>query len=281
MSSGYSSLDDDVEMEQFFTAKPTFIQRARNRFILEKDSKKVIEEVSEKTSTCGVDLKAKISEFNSQVDNGMVITLQADDSYTGFIRVHMSLSRPISVESGKRPPSIYEALRSGAGAGGAAGGGGGGGATASSLSVSAGLRRRTSFYLPHDAVKQLHVSSATTAREVIEALLRKFMVLDSPRKFAIFQRCESNGQVTLRKMADTEHPLYLRLMSGPDCDAMRFLLKENFSEDVEWDAFSLPELHNFLRILDKEERKHAEVVSRNYARYRDRLRTTLADKLPT
>uniref|UniRef100_S4RZN1 Ras-associating domain-containing protein n=1 Tax=Petromyzon marinus TaxID=7757 RepID=S4RZN1_PETMA len=122
------------------------------------------------------DLKAKISEFNSQVDNGMVITLQADDSYTGFIRVHMSLSRPISVESGKRPPSIYEALRSGAGGGGA------------------GLRRRTSFYLPHDAVKQLHVSSATTAREVIEALLRKFMVLDSPRKFAIFQRCESNGQ---------------------------------------------------------------------------------------
>ncbi|XP_061428779.1 ras association domain-containing protein 1-like isoform X1 [Lethenteron reissneri] len=279
MSSGYSSLDDDVEMEQFFTAKPTFIQRARNRFILEKqDSKKAIEEVSEKPSTCGVDLKAKISEFNSQVDNGMVITLQADDSYTGFIRVHMSLSRPISVESGKRPPSIYDALRSGATA---AAGAAASASSSSSLSVSGGLRRRTSFYLPHDAVKQLHVSSGTTAREVIEALLRKFMVLDSPRKFAVFQRCESNGQVTLRKMADTEHPLYLRLMSGPDCDAMRFLLKENFSEDVEWDAFSLPELHNFLRILDKEERKHAEVVNRNYARYRDRLRTALVDKLPT
>ncbi|CAN0104930.1 unnamed protein product [Lampetra fluviatilis] len=194
MSSGYSSLDDDVEMEQFFTAKPTFIQRARNRFILEKqDSKKAIEEVSEKTSTCGVDLKAKISEFNSQVDNGMVITLQADDSYTGFIRVHMSLSRPISVESGKRPPSIYDALRSGA-TGAAAAGAAASASSSSSLSVSGGLRRRTSFYLPHDAVKQLHVSSGTTAREVIEALLRKFMVLDSPRKFAIFQRCESNGQ---------------------------------------------------------------------------------------
>lgn len=56
------------------------------------------------------------------------------------------------------------------------------------------MKRRTSFYLPKDAVKHLHVLSHTRAREVIEALLRKFMVVDDPRKFALFERAERHGQ---------------------------------------------------------------------------------------
>lgn len=56
------------------------------------------------------------------------------------------------------------------------------------------MKRRTSFYLPKDAVKHLHVLSRTRAREVIEALLRKFMVVDDPRKFALFERTERHGQ---------------------------------------------------------------------------------------
>lgn len=56
------------------------------------------------------------------------------------------------------------------------------------------MRRRTSFYLPKDAIKHLHVLSRTRAREVIEALLRKFMVVDDPRKFALFERTERHGQ---------------------------------------------------------------------------------------
>lgn len=56
------------------------------------------------------------------------------------------------------------------------------------------MKRRTSFYLPKDAIKHLHVLSRTRAREVIEALLRKFMVVDDPRKFALFERTERHGQ---------------------------------------------------------------------------------------
>lgn len=82
--------------------------------------------------------------------------------------------RPVSVPSSKKPSSLQDARR------------GPGRGTA--------VRRRTSFYLPKDAVKHLHVLSRTRAREVIEALLRKFLVVDDPRKFALFERAERHGQ---------------------------------------------------------------------------------------
>jgi Ras association domain-containing protein 1 len=56
--------------------------------------------------------------------------------FRGFIRVHMNLSRPISVVAGTRPPSIYDILKD-----------------------DPTLERTlTSFYLPRDTVKALHVT---------------------------------------------------------------------------------------------------------------------------
>lgn len=54
--------------------------------------------------------------------------------------------------------------------------------------------KRTSFYLPSEAVKQLHISSITTASEVIEGLLKKFQVQDNPRKFALYKQTHRHGQ---------------------------------------------------------------------------------------
>lgn len=106
-----------------------------------------------------------------ETSHGLVSPLQnKDGSYTGFIKVQLKLVRPVSVPSSKKPPSLQDAGRGPA------------------------VRRRTSFYLPKDAVKHLHVLSRTRAREVIEALLRKFLVVDDPRKFALFERAERHGQ---------------------------------------------------------------------------------------
>lgn len=60
------------------------------------------------------------------------------------------------------------------------------------------VKRRTSFYLPKDASKHLHISSRTSAREVIEALLKKFTVVDNPAKFALFESSERHDQGTTR-----------------------------------------------------------------------------------
>lgn len=95
-----------------------------------------------------------------------------DGSYTGFIKVQFKLARPVSVQPPKK------------------------GAHDSGGRKGGGVKRRTSFYLPKDASKHLHISSRTSAREVIEALLKKFTVVDNPAKFALFERSERHDQGT-------------------------------------------------------------------------------------
>lgn len=94
-----------------------------------------------------------------------------DGTYTGFIKVHFQLLRPISL-----PPSRSQSW------------------TDEDDQRDRLARRRTSFYLPKNAAKHLHVSSETRVREVIEALLNKFTVVDNPAKFALFERAEKQRQ---------------------------------------------------------------------------------------
>lgn len=103
-------------------------------------------------------------------DKGSHVLLQGSDgSYTGFIKVHLKLRRPVTVLSvdGKSP-----------------------GQSSSSDSSD----KRISFYLPSETVKQLHISSTTTVREVIQGLLKKFMVQDNPSKFALYRQTRRNSQ---------------------------------------------------------------------------------------
>lgn len=93
-----------------------------------------------------------------------------DGSYTGFIKVQFKLARPVSVTPSKKGGHDIKGKKG------------------------VGVKRRTSFYLPKDASKHLHISSRTSAREVIEALLKKFTVVDNPAKFALFERSERHDQ---------------------------------------------------------------------------------------
>lgn len=52
----------------------------------------------------------------------------------------------------------------------------------------------TPFYLPQGCMNTLHISSINTVREVIEALLKKFLVADNPAKFALYKRCHKEDQ---------------------------------------------------------------------------------------
>ena len=119
----------------------------------------------------------------------------------------------------------------------------------------------------------------------------------------------------LRKLADEEQPLRLRLLAGPSEKVLSFILKENETgevnvstgtgrglaptppEDVatgeravsplrwqpmclQWDAFTLPELHNFLRILQREEEEHVRRLRHRYARCRQKMQEALATRTP-
>ncbi|KAM7006779.1 ras association domain-containing protein 1-like isoform 3-T3 [Tautogolabrus adspersus] len=184
------------------------------------------------------------------------MNMNKDGSYTGFIKVQFKLARPVSVPPPKK------------------GGQDVGGKKAS------GVKRRTSFYLPKDASKHLHISSRTSSREVIEALLKKFTVVDNPGKFALFERSERHDQVYVRKLSDDERPLRLRLVAGPNEKILSFVLKENETGEVNWHAFSMPELKNFIRILQREEEEHVKQIVQRYALARIKMKEALAGSTP-
>ncbi|XP_078399921.1 ras association domain-containing protein 1 isoform X2 [Cetorhinus maximus] len=208
------------------------------------------------------EIESKIREYNSQINSDLLMTLNNDGTYTGFIKVQLKLVRPISVSANMKPQSIYDTKK------------------ATGLTRPQTIKRRTSFYLPKDTVKHLHISSHTKASEVIKALLNKFMVVDNPRKFALFERIEKDNQVYTRKLSDDEHPLYLRLLAGPDEKMLSLVLKENETGEVNWDAFTVPELQNFLRILQREEEEHVRQMFGKYARCRQKMQEELANRSP-
>ncbi|KAE8611881.1 hypothetical protein XENTR_v10012630 [Xenopus tropicalis] len=205
------------------------------------------------------ELEQKIKAYNSQIKSNLFMSLNKDGSFTGFIKVQLKLVRPVSVPASKKPSCLQDRKGSGR---------------------SQPIKRRTSFYLPKDTSKHLHLSSRTPASEVIQALLRKFTVLDNPRKFALFERTEQEGQVSLRKLTDEEEPLKLRLLSGPCDKTLSFVLKENETGEVNWDAFSMPELQNFLRILQREEEEHMRQIVQRYTRCREKMQEALASRTP-
>uniref|UniRef100_A0A3Q0RXK7 Ras association domain family member 1 n=1 Tax=Amphilophus citrinellus TaxID=61819 RepID=A0A3Q0RXK7_AMPCI len=246
-SSGYcSDSDSDSEFEQYFTARTSFFPKLR------KDNQ--IEWSKQELTTA--DTQQKVKEYNAQINSNLFMNMNKDGSYTGFIKVQFKLARPVSVPTPKK------------------GGNDAGGRRAS------GVKRRTSFYLPKDASKHLHISSRTSAREVIEALLKKFTVVDNPGKFALFERSERHDQVYIRKLSDTEHPLRLRLCAGPNEKILSFVLKENETGEVNWHAFSMPELKNFLRILQREEEEHIKQIVQRYALARTRMQEALTGSTP-
>ncbi|XP_066481515.1 ras association domain-containing protein 5 isoform X1 [Tiliqua scincoides] len=215
-----------------------------------------VEEDKPKTPTIQ-ELKQKIDSYNSKVNNCLLMKMNEDGTYTGFIKVHLKLRRPVTVPATIRPQTIHDALKE--------------------VNLANMTEKRTSFYLPLDAIKQLHISSTTTVSEVIQGLLKKFMVMDNPQKFALFKQMQKDGQVLSQKLSLTEYPLYLRLLAGPDTDILSFVLKENETGEVEWDDFSIPELQNFLVILEREEKDKIQQVQKKYDKFKQKLQEALKE----
>nr|XP_027202975.1 probable serine/threonine-protein kinase ndrD [Dermatophagoides pteronyssinus] len=233
------------------------------------------------------DLRAKILKYNERVrsrGSGLGITLIDEQRclFRGFLRVHMNLTRPINVIAGKRPPSIYDIIND-------------------EENNQNQRRTLTSFYMPRDTVKNIHITSDSTSLQVIKAMLKKFKVVDNPQKFALYLRrrfpqeeLNKNGnnndddsitddtknqnemtinkflktaghEHSLKRLHDHERPLILQLEfdSFAYC-SVDIVLQENDNADIAWDAFEIPELRNFLKILEREEYEHLQHVRAHY-----------------
>ncbi|KAK2859138.1 hypothetical protein Q5P01_003758 [Channa striata] len=240
MSSGYSSLEEDSE-EYFFTARTSFFKKPSGKITESKDVEK---DRGLRTEFSKEEIQQKIERYNSQTKDLLKMTLSSSGVYTGFIKVQMDLRRPVTVRGRQSGP---------------------------------GAAVEEAFYLPRGVSNTLHISSNNTVKQVIVALLNKFTVADNPAKYALYKRCRREEQVYVCKLMDTEQPLFLRLLAGPDPDTLSFVLREQQTGEVMWDAFSIPELCNFLRILTKEEEEQKAAVVRRYDTYRQRLQEALRE----
>lgn len=102
-------------------------------------------------------------------------------------------------------------------------------------------------------------------------MLKKFKMVDNHQKFALYRRYTDKDKKTiLSRVPDLEYPLKVAL-DWLDSDEKQFVLQENDTADVNWCAFQLPELQNFLKILDREEREHMQQVKNKYKALNDEL----------
>ncbi|XP_040583406.1 ras association domain-containing protein 1 [Lepeophtheirus salmonis] len=214
------------------------------------------------------ELHSSIELYNSIFPPGQKTILEEDDGINGFIRVTMNLRRPINVIAGMRPPSIYRMDES-----------------------MEKQRTLTTFHLAPNTVKAIHVNSSTSTRDVIRFLLAKFRIADNPHKYALYERysysqdykqCNNKtlGRIKMRHIAEDELPLLLTLRWATNglLDQRSLVLQENDPGEICWEAFSSPELKNFLVILDREEAWYKKSIHEKYDYIREYMEGLLLKK---
>ena len=192
-------------------------------------------------------LEQKIQKYNERIahkGSGLGIYLLEDKiTFRGFLKVQLNLTRPINVIAGQRPPSIYDIMNE---------------------EETTTRRTLTTFYMPRDTIKNIHINSKYTSIDVIKAMLKKFKMVDNHQKFALYRKfSDKNQKVILSRIHDQECPLKIAL-DWLNSDEKQFVLQENDDADVNWNNFQLPELLNFLKILDSEEQQHVQQVKNKY-----------------
>jgi len=222
-------------------------------------------------------LSTLLTAYNSTLPPSQSTVWDSDSNcFKGYIRVDMNLARPINVISGTRPPSIYNIMSE----------------------DSINDRTLTTFYLPPGTEKALHITSQTTTQDVIRVLLKKFRVADNPHKYALYERqdemkrdsfprSKSLSRLKMRRLQEDDKPLVLSVLWGlgekedsSPAPGTKFVLQENDPGEIQWEQFSLPELKNFLLILDREEAWYKRRIHEKYETVQEAIHQLLQEKRP-
>jgi hypothetical protein len=139
-------------------------------------------------------------------------------------------------------------------------------------SEDAGLE--TAFYLPTDTNRLVHIRNCTTTKELIQILLKKFCVTDNPKKFSLYE--EYGGDC--RRLFEEDNPLEIALEASVTNRNSKLVLRDNTYSTIQWDAFTQPELNNFILILRREEELYIEKLEDRFRRWKDCVCQTLKEK---
>ncbi|NXD83412.1 RASF6 protein, partial [Halcyon senegalensis] len=124
----------------------------------------------------------------------------------------------------------------------------------------------TSVFTPAvGAETKIRINSQMRTRQVIEQLLRKFKIENSPHEFAL---CVIHASGEKKQLRSGDVPLLHRLLQGPSEKVAKFFLMDRGVEEISSDVaqyiqFHLPFLESILhRINEEEEQEIQQTIAR-------------------
>ncbi|NXB08279.1 RASF6 protein, partial [Cnemophilus loriae] len=127
----------------------------------------------------------------------------------------------------------------------------------------------TSVFTPaFGSETKIRINSQMRTRQVIEQLLRKFKIENSPHEFALYVMHASGEKKQLRH---GDVPLLHRLLQGPSEKIAKFFLMDGDVEEISSDvaqyiSFHLPFLESILRRINEEEEQEIQQTTARYQR---------------
>ena len=204
-------------------------------------------------------LAKQIQEYNNSVKNQLKMSLHEDGiTFRGYVRVTVDLKRPVTIsgphKSSKQQTNqvktkfgIHEKQPSKSSSG------------HHSADNSISPESTTHEILPKFLCKKfdvfsknLHLTSQTTAEDVISALLSRYKITTHMKKFALYERSQKTDEhYVISRLSYDSRPLLLRLLHGKNSPegVHSFMLMENDIDGIEWTQFSVAELISFLKII--------------------------------
>ncbi|XP_065308136.1 ras association domain-containing protein 2 isoform X2 [Dermacentor albipictus] len=141
--------------------------------------------------------------------------------------------------------------------------------------------RETSVFTPaYGSVTSVWVTSLVNAPEVINQLLDKFKVENSPQDFALYVVRDTGER---RLMQDDEYPLLARVMLGPDeAVAKLFIMNRENTNEIPYEVaqylnFSEVELTTFIKKFHEEEDREVEKIKNKFKTLRHRIQTRMQE----
>lgn len=207
-----------------------------------------------------ISLARKIREYNRKITPVHHIHIKSSRDattveYQGFVRVHMCVQRPIHVSTAITRTSWYRLMRP---------------VKEKNNSIDG---FETAFYLPTDTNRLVHITNTTTTKELVQILLKKFCVTDNPKKFSLYEEYGSD----CRRLFEEDFPLEVVLEANGAHRNSKLVLRDNTYHTIQWEAFSVPELSNFILMLQREEEIYATKLRERFGAWRDCVELALKE----
>ncbi|XP_074445089.1 ras association domain-containing protein 6 [Larus michahellis] len=139
----------------------------------------------------------------------------------------------------------------------------------------------TSVFTPaFGSETKIRINSRMRTRQVIEQLLRKFKIENSPHEFALYIIHASGEKKQLRS---GDVPLLHRLLQGPSEKVAKFFLMDRDVEEISSDVaqyiqFHLPFLESILHRINEEEQQEIQQTIARYLKEKSLIRQHLRSR---